>query len=47
MPKISAYPVMTTPSNANQNYAKGWNVDKWNNIWHDGSLPGTGAFVVR
>lgn len=38
---------MTTPSLANQGYAKGWSVNKSNNWWHMGSLPGTGSILVR
>ena len=43
----STFDIMTTPSNVYQNYAKGWFVNQWNNVWHTGSLPGTGAIVVR
>jgi len=37
---------MATPSNANPNYACGWQVtpDKW---WHTGSLPGNSTDMVR
>src|SRR5690606_34327344 len=37
---------MATPSNANPNYAYGWQVtpDKW---WHTGSLPGSSTDMVR
>jgi CubicO group peptidase (beta-lactamase class C family) len=38
---------MTTPSLANKNYAKGWNVNQNNNWWHVGSLPGTASILVR
>lgn len=38
---------MTTPSSANRYYAKGWNVTRHNNWWHDGSLPGTSSILVR
>ena len=38
---------MTTPSSANQYYAKGWLVNPHNNWWHDGSLPGTASILVR
>ncbi|MEL6106807.1 MAG: serine hydrolase domain-containing protein [Planctomycetota bacterium] len=38
---------MVSPSQANANYAKGWNVNRFNNWWHMGSLPGTGAILVR
>ena len=45
----ATYDLMTTPSNcANcQYWAKGWQVNSFGNIWHTGSLPGTGAFVIR
>ena len=38
---------MTTASSANAGYAKGWAVNKANNWWHSGSLPGTSTIVVR
>jgi CubicO group peptidase (beta-lactamase class C family) len=38
---------MTTPSSANAGYAKGWEVNKANNWWHNGSLPGTSTIMVR
>jgi CubicO group peptidase (beta-lactamase class C family) len=38
---------MTTASSANADYAKGWSVNKANNWWHNGSLPGTSTLVVR
>jgi CubicO group peptidase (beta-lactamase class C family) len=38
---------MTTASSANAGYAKGWSVNKANNWWHNGSLPGTSTLVVR
>jgi CubicO group peptidase (beta-lactamase class C family) len=38
---------MTTGSSANAGYAKGWSVNKANNWWHNGSLPGTSTLVVR
>lgn len=39
--------VMTTGSAANAGYAKGWAVNKANNWWHNGSLPGTSTIAVR
>jgi CubicO group peptidase (beta-lactamase class C family) len=39
--------VMTTASEANTGYAKGWAVNKANNWWHNGSLPGTTTIMVR
>lgn len=39
--------VMTTPSSVNANYAKGWQVNIYNNWWHTGSIPGTASEVVR
>jgi CubicO group peptidase (beta-lactamase class C family) len=38
---------MTTASSANAGYAKGWQVNKANNWWHNGSLPGTATIAVR
>ena len=38
---------MTTPTTANPNYAKGWAVNRHNNWWHTGSLPGTATEIVR
>ena len=38
---------MTTPSGVNQNYARGWTVNRLSNWWHGGSLPGTTAILVR
>jgi CubicO group peptidase (beta-lactamase class C family) len=39
--------IMTTASAANAGYAKGWEVNKANNWWHNGSLPGTSTIAVR
>jgi len=39
--------VMTRPSENNPNYALGWSVNKNNNWWHNGSLPGTASIMVR
>lgn len=39
--------IMTTPSEANPRYASGWAVNQADNWWHVGSLPGTGALMVR
>jgi CubicO group peptidase (beta-lactamase class C family) len=38
---------MTTPSSANDRYAKGWSVNPSQNWWHTGSLPGTQTIMVR
>jgi CubicO group peptidase (beta-lactamase class C family) len=38
---------MTSASTANSSYAKGWAVNRLNNWWHGGSLPGTTSIVVR
>jgi CubicO group peptidase (beta-lactamase class C family) len=38
---------MTTPPAASPGYAKGWAVNKYNNWWHMGSLPGTITVMVR
>ena len=38
---------MVTPSANNQNYAKGWSVNVYNNWWHTGALYGTAAEQVR
>ena len=39
--------VMTTGSTANPAYAKGWEVNKVGNWWHNGTLPGTSTIAVR
>jgi CubicO group peptidase (beta-lactamase class C family) len=39
--------IMTAPSDANAGYAKGWMVNRANNWWHGGSLPGTATIAVR
>ncbi|MEO8231694.1 MAG: serine hydrolase [Ignavibacteriota bacterium] len=38
---------MTTPSLTNANYAKGWNVNQYNNWWHVGNFAGSTAELVR
>jgi CubicO group peptidase (beta-lactamase class C family) len=38
---------MTTPSAANPGYARGWAVNAAGTRWHDGTLPGTQAILVR
>jgi CubicO group peptidase (beta-lactamase class C family) len=38
---------MTTPSANNSNYAKGWEVNFFNNWWHTGALHGTASIMVR
>ena len=38
---------MTAASSANPGYAKGWVVNKADNWWHNGSLPGTSTIMVR
>ena len=38
---------MTTASAANAGYAKGWEINKANNWWHNGTLPGTETIAVR
>jgi hypothetical protein len=39
--------LMTTPSSATLNYARGWAVNSVPNWWHSGSLPGTATIMVR
>jgi len=39
--------IMTTPSQASPGYARGLLVNKFNNWWHTGSLPGTVTIAVR
>ena len=43
----SSIQLMTTSSNANSYYGLGWRVNRWNNWWHSGSLPGTSSILVR
>ena len=38
---------MTTPSKQNDNYALGWNVNRSNNWWHMGGMPGTSTEMAR
>lgn len=38
---------MTAASSASSGYAKGWCVNRYNNWWHTGSLPGTTTVAVR
>ena len=38
---------MVTPSANNANYAKGWQVNSFNNWWHTGALDGTATLIVR
>jgi CubicO group peptidase (beta-lactamase class C family) len=44
---LRQWQVMTTPTTANPNYAKGWQVNRYDNWWHGGSLPGTATEIVR
>ena len=39
--------IMTTGSVAAPDYAKGWCINRSNNWWHTGSLPGTTSVMVR
>jgi CubicO group peptidase (beta-lactamase class C family) len=39
--------IMTAASVVSPDYAKGWCVNKHNNWWHNGSLPGTSTIMVR
>jgi hypothetical protein len=39
--------IMTTPSQVSPGYAKGLLVNKLNNWWHTGTLPGTETIAVR
>jgi CubicO group peptidase (beta-lactamase class C family) len=39
--------IMTTPTAVAPTQAKGWRVNKYNNWWHGGSLPGTATIMVR
>jgi hypothetical protein len=38
---------MTTPSRMHANYACGWVVNKTENWWHNGSIPGVMTILVR
>lgn len=43
-------PTLTTMYTApavSTGYAKGWSVNKWDNYWHGGSLPGEQSIMVR
>lgn len=43
----ATFELMKQGGNINPKYAKGWSVNKINNIWHTGSLPGTASFICR
>jgi hypothetical protein len=43
----SAIATMYQGSSVNSGYAKGWSVNKSNNHWHGGSLPGEQALMVN
>ena len=44
----ATFDLMVTPSSVYEYYAKGWKVNpRHHNIWHTGSLPGTGAFAMN
>jgi len=45
--KSQTIQTMTTASAANAGYAKGWEINKANNLWHNGTLPGTETIAVR
>ena len=45
--QASTLNLMYTPSATNANYAKGWAVNSVPNYWHNGSLPGEQALMVR
>ena len=45
--KLDTIKKMTTPCSVNEHYARGWSVNKLGNWWHNGSLPGTTAIMVR
>jgi hypothetical protein len=38
---------MVTATSANSNYAKGWAVNRLDNWWHEGGMPGTSSILVR
>ncbi|MCW3076000.1 MAG: beta-lactamase family protein, partial [Bacteroidetes bacterium] len=43
----SAFELMKQGGKINPKYAKGWFVNRKNNIWHSGSLSGTASFISR
>ncbi|MGC1779569.1 MAG: serine hydrolase domain-containing protein [Xanthobacteraceae bacterium] len=45
--KAETIQTMTTASAANAGYAKGWEVNRANNWWHNGTLPGSETIAVR
>jgi CubicO group peptidase (beta-lactamase class C family) len=45
--KPATIELMTTAPAVSPGYAKGWCVNKYNNWWHMGSLPGTSTVMVR
>jgi hypothetical protein len=45
--KTASLNLMYAPSATNASYAKGWAVNTVPNYWHNGSLPGEQALMVR
>jgi|HubBroStandDraft_6_1064221.scaffolds.fasta_scaffold101299_4 CubicO group peptidase (beta-lactamase class C family) len=45
--KLATIGKMTSHCDVNANYARGWAVNSTGNWWHNGSLPGTTAILVR
>jgi CubicO group peptidase (beta-lactamase class C family) len=45
--KSETIATMTTATAQNANYAKGWEVNEVKTWWHEGSLPGSNAIMVR
>lgn len=45
--RMMTTPSAATPEDAPARYARGWNVNKAGNWWHNGSLPGTCTIMVR
>lgn len=45
--KEATLTTMYTAPAVSTGYAKGWSVNKWDNYWHGGSLPGEQSIMVR
>ena len=45
--KPESITAMVAPSPVFDGYANGWNINKYGNYWHSGSLPGLTSLLVR
>lgn len=47
MLKPATIKTMVTPTKASPGYARGWSVNRYDNWWHTGALPGSTTIMVR